>query len=137
MADNGENNEDLMLLTSDIVAAYVSYNKATKDELSSLIGQVHGALCDAQSGGDRNLPKPAVPIKKSVTADFIICLEDGKKLKMLRRHLKSQFGMTPEDYRQRWGLPSDYPMVAPNYAKKRQELARQIGLGKKHRKKKK
>lgn len=136
MADNIESNEDLMLLTTDIVAAYVSNNKVEKDDLSSLIGQVHGALSDVQGGSSQNLPKPAVSIKKSVTPDFIICLEDGKKLKMLRRHLKSRFGMTPEDYRQRWGLPSDYPMVAPNYAKKRRELAKQIGLGKKHRKKK-
>lgn len=136
MAEQQEDNEGLMLLTADIVAAYVSNNSVAKDDLSGLIGQVHGALRDVQNGGAQNLPKPAVSIKKSVTPDFIICLEDGKKLKMLRRHLKSQFGMTPEDYRQRWGLPSDYPMVAPNYAKKRQDLARQIGLGKKHRKKK-
>jgi predicted transcriptional regulator len=136
MTDKNDENSDLMLFTTDIVAAYVGNNSVGKDDLPALISQIHGALRDVQSGGAQNLPKPAVPIKKSVTPDFIICLEDGKKLKMLRRHLKSQFGMTPEDYRQRWGLPSDYPMVAPNYAKKRRELAKQIGLGKKHRKKK-
>ncbi len=135
MADQNEANEDLLLLTTDIVAAYVSNNSVDKDDLPALIAQIHGAMREIQ-GGAGDTPKPAVPIKKSITPDFIICLEDGKKLKMLRRHLKSQFGMTPEDYRQRWGLPSDYPMVAPNYAKKRQELAKKIGLGKKHRKKK-
>ena len=135
MADQNEANEDLLLLTTDIVAAYVSNNSVDKDDLPALIAQIHGAMREIQ-GGAGDVPKPAAPLKKSITPDFIICLEDGKKLKMLRRHLKSQFGMTPEDYRQRWGLPSDYPMVAPNYAKKRQELAKKIGLGKKHRKKK-
>lgn len=136
MADSNEDNDELLLLTTDIVAAYVSNNSVDKDDLPALIAQIHGAMRDIQGGAGQNLPKPAVPIKKSVTPDFIVCLEDGKKLKMLRRHLKSQFGMTPEEYRQRWGLSADYPMVAPNYAKKRQELAKKIGLGKKHRKKK-
>ena len=127
--DHGE----LLALTSDIVAAHVSNNSVPSSELSSLIETVFGTL--SKLGQEKSEPevelKPAVPIKKSVTNDYLICLEDGKKLKMLKRHLKTAYDMTPEDYRAKWGLGPDYPMVAPNYAAKRQELAKKIGLGRK------
>jgi len=122
---------DLLKLTADIVAAHVANNKVQASELPALIAQVHASLSDTSSvetGQPR--PSPAVPVKKSVTPDHIICLEDGKKLKMLKRHLKTSYDLTPEQYRERWGLPADYPMVAPNYAKKRSQLAKKIGLGK-------
>ncbi len=122
---------ELLKLTADIVAAHVSNNKLPAAELSQLIAQVHASLSD--TGGKANVvprPSPAVPIKKSVMPDHIVCLEDGKKLKMLKRHLKTSYDMTPEQYRERWGLPADYPMVAPNYAEKRSQLAKKIGLGK-------
>jgi predicted transcriptional regulator len=122
---------ELPTLTTQIVAAYVSNNPVPVGELPSLIRQVHSALVNvgapAEVSAER--PQPAVPIKRSVTPDYIICLEDGKKLKMLKRHLKTAFNMTPEEYRERWELPSDYPMVAPNYATQRSRLAKQIGLG--------
>lgn len=116
----------------DIVAAYVSNNTVQKEDMPALIQQVYKTiqnidLAAAPALSDR--PQPAVPIKKSVTPDYIVCLEDGKKLKMLKRHLKTAYNMTPEEYRDRWGLPMDYPMVAPNYAKKRSSLAKDIGLG--------
>ncbi len=122
---------DLLKLTADIVAAHVSNNKLSAAELLQLIAQVHASLSD--TGGKANAvprPSPAVPIKKSVMPDHIVCLEDGKKLKMLKRHLKTSYDMTPEQYRERWGLPADYPMVAPNYAERRSQLAKKIGLGK-------
>jgi predicted transcriptional regulator len=122
---------DLLKLTADIVAAHLSNNKVSAAELPQLIEQVHASL--SETGGapvGQPRPSPAVPIKKSVTADYIVCLEDGKKLKMLKRHLKTSYDLTPEQYRERWGLPADYPMVAPNYAKKRSQLAKKIGLGK-------
>lgn len=122
---------DLLSMTSDIVAAHVSNNVVSKAELPSLIETVYKSLSglsgDAGFHGER--PTPAVPIKKSIYPDYIICLEDGKKLKMLKRHLKSAYNMTPEDYREKWHLPADYPMVAPNYAEKRSTLAKNIGLG--------
>ena len=122
---------ELPTLTTQIVAAYVSNNPVPVGELPSLIRQVHSALVNvgapAEISAER--PQPAVPIKRSVTPDYIICLEDGKKLKMLKRHLKTAFNMTPEEYRERWELPADYPMVAPNYATQRSRLAKQIGLG--------
>ncbi|MDE0779781.1 MAG: MucR family transcriptional regulator [Alphaproteobacteria bacterium] len=122
---------DLLKLTADIVAAHVLNNKLPAADLSQLIAQVHASLSDTGNlASSQSRPSPAVPIKKSVTADFIICLEDGKKLKMLKRHLKTSYDLTPEQYRERWGLPSGYPMVAPNYAKKRSQLAKKIGLGK-------
>ncbi len=129
------NSGDLLRLTTDIVAAHVSFNTVPVGELSELIAQVHKSLAQAgtgQAGEER--PAPAVPIRKSVTPNFIICLEDGKKLKMLKRHLKTAFGLTPEQYRERWGLAADYPMVAPNYARQRSKLAKQIGLGRRPRK---
>ena len=125
------NREDILALTTEIVSAYLSNNATAAGEIPGLIEQVFRTLSNvnADTGlmGDR--PQPAVPIKKSVTPDYIVCLEDGKKLKMLKRHLKTAYNMTPEQYRERWGLPSDYPMVAPNYAKQRSKLAKDIGLG--------
>lgn len=122
---------DLLKLMAEIVAAHVSNNKLPAADLPQLIAQVHASLSDtASASSSQSRPSPAVPIKKSVTADYIVCLEDGKKLKMLKRHLKAAYDLTPEQYRERWGLPSDYPMVAPNYAKKRSQLAKKIGLGK-------
>ena len=123
---------DLLQLTSTIVSSHVSNNPVAQTDLPTLIKSVFSTLQDL-SVEEPEEPveelKPAVPIKKSVTDDFIICLEDGKKLKMLKRHLKSAYNMSPEEYRQRWNLPADYPMVAPSYAQKRQELAKKIGLG--------
>ena len=124
---------ELIGWTADIVAAYLSQNSVQAGDLPGLISTVHGSLASLGQPQDSAAPpadiKPAVPIKKSVQPDHIVCLEDGKKLKMLKRHLKTAYGMTPEQYRAKWGLPSDYPMVAPNYAKARSELALQIGLG--------
>jgi predicted transcriptional regulator len=126
-------NETLITLTSDIVAAHVSNNNVPLDDLPSLITNVYGAL--AGLGGVEPVkevkPEPAVSVRASVKPDYIVCLEDGKKLKMLKRHLMTHYNMTPDDYRQRWNLPADYPMVAPNYAEKRRELAKKIGLGRK------
>jgi predicted transcriptional regulator len=129
MADN---TSTLIQLTATIVSAYVSNNSVPSAELPALIGQVHTALTRVSSGygetpGDA--PKPAIPIKKSITSDYIICLEDGKKFKSLKRHLRTQYNLTPEQYREKWGLGSDYPMVAPNYAAARSRLAKQMGLG--------
>ena len=121
---------DVLGLTAQIVSAHVSNNAIGAEALPSLIQDVYRTL--AGVGKEQVLPDkqlPAVPIKKSVFPDYIICLEDGKKLKMLKRHLKTSYNLTPEEYRERWGLPSDYPMVAPNYAKQRSKLAKQIGLG--------
>ncbi|MFQ5953533.1 MAG: MucR family transcriptional regulator [Kiloniellales bacterium] len=125
--DRGE----VLTLTTEIVAAHVSNNTVAVSDLSQLIQQVYRSLATLGGGGPARpeRPRPAVAIKRSVTADYIVCLEDGKKLKMLKRHLKTAYNMTPEEYRQRWRLPSDYPMVAPSYAKQRSKLAKQIGLG--------
>ncbi|MCM2344613.1 MAG: MucR family transcriptional regulator [Alphaproteobacteria bacterium] len=135
MADN--QNDNLLTLTSNIVSAHLSNNSISADEIPSLIRKVYSTLANVNqdnfSSSER--PQPAVPIKKSVHADYIICLEDGKKLKMLKRHLKTAYNMTPEQYRERWGLPADYPMVAPNYANQRSKLAKDIGLGTSGRKK--
>ena len=127
----GINTVDLLDLTSEIVAAYVSNNKVEVEKLPEIIGNVYASLSSIANEEGVEMIEPAVPIKKSVTPDYIICLEDGKKFKMLRRHLQNVYGLTPEEYRERWGLPADYPMVAPNYAEKRSGLAKQIGLGKK------
>jgi len=124
--------EDLLKLASDIVAAYVSNNPVPVSELPAMIKSVHstlGALSGSSQSEALTAQKPAVPIKKSVTPEFIICLEDGKKLKMLKRYLRSNYNLTPEEYRAKWGLPADYPMVAPNYAAQRSEFAKKIGLG--------
>jgi predicted transcriptional regulator len=119
-------------LTASIVSAYVSNNTVPSSEIPALISQVHSALQRVSSGnvGPSAEPlRPAVPIKRSVHPDHIVCLEDGKKFKSLKRHLRSQYGLTPEQYREKWGLPADYPMVAPNYAAARSQLAKQMGLG--------
>ncbi len=124
----------LSVLTTQIVSAYVAGNKVASDALPGLIEQVHRALASAASAGAAPVAEkqqPAVPARKSVFADYIICLEDGLKLKMLKRHLQNTYGLTPQQYREKWGLPSDYPMVAPAYASRRSELAKQIGLGRK------
>ena len=136
MAEQPETSE-LLALTTNIVASHVSNNSVASTELPQLIQQVYAALSSA--GGSAAAaaaparPQPAVPIKRSVTPDFIICLEDGKKLKMLKRHLKTRYNMTPDEYRERWDLAPDYPMVAPNYAAQRSTLAKKIGLGTKRR----
>ncbi|AFW01942.1 transcriptional regulator Ros/MucR [Gluconobacter thailandicus F149-1 = NBRC 100600] len=125
---------DLLELTAQIVAAQVSKGSVDAETLPALIRQVYEALANAgvpQQAPEPERPQPAVPIKRSVFPDYIVCLEDGKKLKMLKRHLQSAYNMTPEQYRERWGLPSDYPLVAPNYAQRRSALAREIGLGRK------
>ncbi len=137
MAEATIDHTELLALTSDIVAAHASNNAVPSTELSGLIEAVFGTLSKLSEPAEPVVVlKPAVSIKKSVTADYLICLEDGKQLKMLKRHLKTAYDMTPEDYRSKWGLGHDYPMVAPNYAKKRQELAKKIGLGRKPKKKK-
>jgi predicted transcriptional regulator len=125
--------EDLLKLASDIVSAYVSNNPVPAADLPNMIRSVHATLGGLSGDGmNEGIPgghKPAVPVKKSITPDYVICLEDGKKLKMLKRHLRTAYSMTPEEYRIKWGLPADYPMVAPNYAAKRSEFAKKIGLG--------
>jgi len=127
--------EELMALTTQIVAAHVSNNSVAMNDLPPLIERVYKTLATVGKDGaaEEERPQPAVPIKKSVTPDYVVCLEDGKKLKMLKRHLKTQYNMTPEEYRERWGLPVDYPMVAPKYAEQRSRLAKEIGLGTKGR----
>ncbi len=127
-----ENDTSSLELVSKIVSAYVSKNSLPPSELPQLIWTVHEALKRPDQAAS-SPPEPAVPIKKSVKPDYLVCLEDGKKLKMLKRHLRTSYGMSPDDYRQRWRLPSGYPMVAPNYAAKRSELAKKIGLGRKAR----
>lgn len=125
-------NVDFVTLAADVVSAYVSNNSVAAADLPSLIATVHAALGAAATGKVEQPAvelKPAVPIKKSVTPDFIISLEDGRKYKSLKRHLRTSYDMSPEDYRAKWGLPSDYPMVAPNYAAARSELAKKSGLG--------
>ncbi|WP_299307903.1 MucR family transcriptional regulator [uncultured Croceicoccus sp.] len=125
--------ETLITLTSDIVAAHVSNNAIDVSDVPTLITAVHAALAglDGEVKQDEAPPEPAVSIRASVKPDYIVCLEDGKKLKMLKRHLMTHYNMTPDEYRARWNLPADYPMVAPNYAEKRRELAKKIGLGRK------
>ena len=124
-------------LAADVVSAYVSNNSVPASDLPGLIGEVHIALSKIGNGSAElpaEAPKPAVSIKKSVTPDYIICLEDGKKFKSLKRHLRTQYNMTPEQYREKWGLAPDYPMVAPNYAEARSQLAKKMGLGQQRRK---
>ena len=124
-------------LAADIVSAYVTKNSLSTSELPTLISEVHSALVKVANGAAEaavEAPKPAVAVRKSITPDYIICLDDGKKFKSLKRHLRTQYNLTPEQYREKWGLPSDYPMVAPNYAKARSELAKEMGLGQQRRK---
>ncbi|MDF2120499.1 MucR family transcriptional regulator [Roseiarcaceae bacterium H3SJ34-1] len=137
MVDTGEAN--FIELAADIVSAYVGNNPVPMSELPSLISEVHSAL--VRIGGAPvpkaiEPPKPAVSARRSVHDDYLICLEDGKRFKSLRRHLRSQYNMSPEQYREKWGLPADYPMVAPNYAKARSQLAKQMGLGQQRRRNK-
>jgi predicted transcriptional regulator len=123
-------------LTADIVSAYVSNNSVSTSDIPGLINQVHSALIRV-SNGQAELQaeplKPAISVKKSITPEYIVCLEDGKKFKSLKRHLRTQYNMTPEQYREKWDLPADYPMVAPNYAAARSQLAKQMGLGQQRR----
>ncbi len=127
-------------LTAGIVSAYVSNNSVAAGEIPNLINQVHGALLRVSSG-QAEVPseplRPAVSVKRSITPDYIVCLEDGKKFKSLKRHLRTQYSITPEQYREKWGLPPDYPMVAPNYAAARSQLAKQMGLGQQRRRRSK
>jgi predicted transcriptional regulator len=136
MVDNESTEDTLLTLTADIVAAHVSNNSVAVNDLPNLIQNVHGALngISGKSSAPEPKPEPKVPIRSSVKPDFIVCLEDGKRLKMLKRHLMTHYNMTPDQYRQKWGLNSDYPMVAPNYAEQRRTLAKSIGLGTKRRK---
>ena len=127
-----EDQSDLIEMTAGIVSAYVGNNTVSTADLPALIKQVHSALAAVGSPAAEPAPppkEPAVPLKKSITADYLICLEDGRKFKSLKRHLRTKYDMTPEDYRAKWGLPKDYPMVAPNYAEARSNLAKQMGLG--------
>ena len=129
---------ETLRLTVDVVSAYLSNNALEADKIPDFVRSVHSTLGTLGSGNDeiqQTNQKPAVPVKRSITPDYLICLEDGKKLKMLKRYLRSQYGLSPEEYRKKWGLPADYPMVAPNYAEKRSQFAKQIGLGRRPAKK--
>ena len=133
MVDKNEGSE-LVELSADIVSAYVANNNVVTADLPALIGEVHEALMKAALKGQtpqREVIKPAVPIKRSITPDYVVCLEDGKKFKSLKRHLRTLYNLSPEEYREKWGLPHDYPMVAPNYAAARSSLAKKMGLGQK------
>ena len=129
--ESHDTTELLITLTADIVAAHVSNNSVAVSDVSTLIGNVHAALAglSGTAAAPEIVLEPAVPVRNSVKRDYIVCLDDGKKLKMLKRHLMTHYGMTPDDYRAKWGLPADYPMVAPAYAEQRRELAKAIGLG--------
>ena len=133
---NASDEANYIGLTAEIVAAYVSHNTVAPADIPALINQVHSALLRVSSGeapSSSEPLKPAVPVKRSINPDFIVCLEDGKKFKSLKRHLRTQYEMTPEQYREKWGLPHDYPMVAPNYAAARSDLAKRMGLGQRRR----
>ncbi|MGB0626336.1 MAG: MucR family transcriptional regulator [Alphaproteobacteria bacterium] len=138
MADNDPENlsrDALLRMTTQVVSAYVGNNPVPETQISDVIQSVYGSL-EGLNGGrtsSQTKQKPAVPIKRSITPDHIVCLEDGKKLKMLKRYLRTAYNLTPEQYRAKWGLPADYPMVAPNYAKQRSAFAKEIGLGKRKR----
>jgi len=126
-------------LTASIVSAYVSNNATAATEIPALISQIHAALVRVSNGGADAVTepaKPAVSVKKSMTSEYLVCLEDGKRFKSLKRHLRAQYNMSPEQYREKWGLPADYPMVAPNYAVARSQLAKKMGLGQQRRRKK-
>jgi predicted transcriptional regulator len=126
-------------LTAQIVSAYVGNNTVPSTEIPNLISQVHAALKRVSSGpmaAATEPARPAIPVKRSINSDYIVCLEDGKKFKSLKRHLRTQYNMTPEQYREKWALPADYPMVAPNYAAARSQLAKQMGLGQQRRRRK-
>ena len=129
--NNPDQSNDLLALTTEIVAAHVSNNTVSVGDLPQLINQVYNSLANIGSAPPppAERPQPAVPVKKSVFPDYIVCLEDGKKFKSLKRHLRTHYNLSPEEYREKWGLPHDYPMVAPNYAQARSALAKQMGLG--------
>ena len=132
MAGTMDDKSEIIEMTADIVSAYVGNNSVATADLPNLIQSVHRALAGVAAGVEavEAAPKePAVPLKRSITPDYLICLEDGRKFKSLKRHLRTKYNMSPEEYRSKWGLPKDYPMVAPNYAKARSELAKQMGLG--------
>ena len=132
MADNDQSNDTLIELTADIVSAHVSNNNVPLENVAPLIADVFGALSGLGAAAPAEVrPEPAVSVRSSIKNDHLVCLEDGKKMKMLKRHLMTDHGMTPAEYRARWGLSSDYPMVAPDYSEKRRELAKTIGLGRK------
>lgn len=137
MVDNAQGameRSEILRMAVQIVAAYVGKNSVAPNEIPEVINTVYGSLCRLDRDGaefSTEPPKPAINVRHSVTPDYIVCLEDGKKLKMLKRHLRAVYDMTPEEYRVKWGLPADYPMVAPNYAAKRSEFAKRIGLGRK------
>ena len=135
MTNERDSQDTLLTLTADIVAAHVSNNSVAVNDLPNLIQNVHGALSGISSApaAPEARPEPKVPIRSSIKPDYIVCLEDGKRLKMLKRHLMTHYQMTPDQYRQKWGLAADYPMVAPNYAEQRRVLAKSIGLGTKRR----
>lgn len=138
MTNSNDSTETLMTLTADIVAAHVSNNSVAVSDMPTLIANVHAALVglSAHTPAPEVRAEPAVSIRASIKPDYIVCLDDGKKLKMLKRHLMTHYGMTPDEYRAKWGLPSDYPMVSPNYAEQRRGLAIKIGLGRKAAKRK-
>jgi len=128
---------DLLRMTTEVVSAYVSNNVLPAQQIPEVITTVYGSLNELNAPAEEEKPapqKPAVPIRRSVHDDYIVCLEDGKKLKMLKRHLRSNYNMTPDEYRAKWNLPSDYPMVAPNYARQRSDFAKKIGLGRSNQK---
>jgi predicted transcriptional regulator len=134
-----ENRNALIDMTAEIVSAYVGNNEISAAELPSLIQQVYVSLADVSQGvvlSDNEPLKPAIAVKRSISSDYIVCLEDGKKFKSLKRHLRAHYDMSPDEYRTKWGLPKDYPMVAPNYAQARSTLAKQMGLGQKSKRKK-
>ena len=127
-----EENANLLEMTADMFSAYVSNNTVSPDAVAALIGSIHATMTQLSTGAVEPEPEnkePAVPIRKSITPDYLICLEDGRKFKSLKRHLRTKYDMSPEEYRAKWGLAKDYPMVAPNYAKARSDLAKQMGLG--------
>ncbi|SNY92776.1 transcriptional regulator, MucR family [Cohaesibacter sp. ES.047] len=137
MSENS-GNHILIELTADIVSAYVSNNAVPVNDLSGLIGDIYKALEETKKPVAEEIaeaPKPAVSVKKSITPDYIVCLEDGKKFKSLKRHLRTHYNLSPEEYREKWSLPADYPMVAPSYAEARSNLAKKMGLGQQRRKK--
>jgi len=128
-----ETKTEILELTTEIVSSFVANNAVSSTSLSDLIRSVHDTIIDLsdETTDEESRPEPAVPVSKSITDDYIICLEDGRKLKMLKRYLRSRYNLSPEEYRARWALPTDYPMVAPNYAKRRSAFAKEIGLGRK------
>lgn len=135
MQPSNDKHDNLLAYTTEIVSSYVAQNTMPAENIPALIDRVFVALSNVSAGGGgvqkSSRPLPAVPIKRSVQPDYIVCLEDGKQLKMLKRYLKTTYDMTPDEYRERWGLPQDYPMTAPSYAAKRSQLAKEIGLGRK------